>query len=126
MIEVLVTLVLVSFGILGMVGLQIKAVGLSADADDRNRAALLANDLVSQMWLTDPDTVQAQQLASEESNWYKRARDPAQGGLPGVQAAVTAVPAEPKSWDVTITWTPPQRSAADLNAHKLTTRVTLP
>ena len=50
LIEVLVSILIFSFGILGMVVLQARAVQYSVDAEDRTRAALLANEIVSEMW----------------------------------------------------------------------------
>lgn len=46
MIEVLVTLLLISIGILGMVALQARTIQYTQDAVQRNNAAMLANDLV--------------------------------------------------------------------------------
>lgn len=46
LIEVLVTLVLVAIGLLGMVGLQGRAIQYTQDSVQRNSAAMLANDLV--------------------------------------------------------------------------------
>lgn len=51
LLEVLVAILIVSFGILGLVGLQAKATSLSIDAEDRTRAALIANDYVSAVQL---------------------------------------------------------------------------
>ena len=50
LIEVLVSLLIFSFGFLGLIGMQARAVQLSTDAEDRSRAALLANDIVTTMW----------------------------------------------------------------------------
>lgn len=49
MIEVLVTLVLVSVGVLGMVALQARTIQYTQDSEQRNVAATLANDLVELM-----------------------------------------------------------------------------
>ncbi len=46
MIEVLVTLVLISIGVLGMVALQSKSVAFTTDTTQRNTAAMLAQDLL--------------------------------------------------------------------------------
>ena len=46
MIEVLVTLILVSVGVLGMVALQARTIQFTQDSVQRNVAATLANDLV--------------------------------------------------------------------------------
>lgn len=52
MIEVLVTLVLVSVGVLGMVALQARTIQFTQDSVQRNVAATLANDLVELMRAT--------------------------------------------------------------------------
>ncbi|WP_462384176.1 type IV pilus modification protein PilV [Pseudomonas sp. Marseille-QA0892] len=49
MIEVLITLVLISIGVLGMVALQGRTIQYTQDATQRNVAASLANDLVELM-----------------------------------------------------------------------------
>lgn len=49
MIEVLVTIVLISVGVLGMVALQARTVQYTQDSAQRNVAAALANDLVELM-----------------------------------------------------------------------------
>lgn len=46
MIEVLVTLVLISIGVLGMVALQVRTIQYTQDAVQRHTAAMLANDLL--------------------------------------------------------------------------------
>ena len=51
LLEVLVALLLFSFGILGLLGLQARAVSSESDAQDRNRAALIADRCASQMQL---------------------------------------------------------------------------
>jgi type IV pilus assembly protein PilV len=50
LLEVLIALLIFMVGILGIVGLQAKAIQFSVQAEDRSRAALLANDLVTAMW----------------------------------------------------------------------------
>ena len=49
LIEVLVTLLLVSLGALGMVALQTRTIQYTQDASQRNNAIILANDLVEMM-----------------------------------------------------------------------------
>lgn len=50
LIEALIALLIFSIGILGIVGLQSSAVTASSDAKYRSEAALLANELIGQMW----------------------------------------------------------------------------
>ncbi|WP_330221394.1 type IV pilus modification protein PilV [Pseudomonas sp. GOM7] len=49
MIEVLVTLLLISVGVLGMVALQTRTIQYTQDSAQRNVAIMLANDLVEMM-----------------------------------------------------------------------------
>lgn len=66
MIEVLVTLVLVSVGVLGMVALQARTIQFTQDSVQRNVAATLANDLVELMRATPTGL-------PESSGFYKAA-----------------------------------------------------
>jgi len=52
LIEVLCALLIFSFGVLGLVGLQMTAVAQSGDAKFRSAAALLADKYISQMWVS--------------------------------------------------------------------------
>lgn len=54
LIEVLVSLLVFSFGILALVGLQATAVRLSTDARDRASATFLADQLLARMLVADP------------------------------------------------------------------------
>ena len=51
LIEVLVAVLIFSFGVLGFVGLQARAIQYSVGAEDTNRAALLANELATTLLL---------------------------------------------------------------------------
>lgn len=120
LIEVLVSVLLFSLGILGLIGLQTRAIGLSLDAEDRNRAALLANDIAATMWTTrtvaiDPDV--------GEPSWNDRASNPQAGGLPGGSVQISNVATN--TVDILITWRPPQRPSGQQDS-RLTTRVALP
>ncbi|MFC5521481.1 type IV pilus modification protein PilV [Polaromonas jejuensis] len=53
LIEVLIALLIFSVGILGIVGLQASAVKAMSDAKYRSEAALLANELIGKMWVSD-------------------------------------------------------------------------
>jgi type IV pilus assembly protein PilV len=121
LIEVLVSVLLFSLGILGLIGLQARAIGLSIDAEDRNRAALLANNIASTMWIM--RTVAIDPNAGTTS-WNQRARDLDAGGLPNGAVEITANTAT-RTADIVITWKPPQRTESE-KASRLTTRVTLP
>jgi type IV pilus assembly protein PilV len=118
LIEVLVSVLLFSLGILGLIGLQTRAINFSVDAADRNRAALLANEIASTMWLNNSIAVDT----SDGTAWATRIADVSKDGLPGATATVAAITT--RAADITIEWVPPQRNATDKS--RLTTRVTLP
>ncbi len=118
--EVLVSVLLLSFGILGLVGLQARAIGFSVDAEDRNRAALLANDIASVIWLNRSVTVPAATLTA----WQARIGNAAAAGLPNGQGTVTAVAGTTNSADISITWRTPSRKTGEASS-LLTTRVTV-
>lgn len=121
LIEVLVSVLLFSLGILGLIGLQTRAISLSLDAEDRNRAALIANDIAATMWTT--RTVAIDPEVGEPS-WNDRASNPQAGGLPGGSVQITS-DAAANTADILITWRPPQRPAGQQDS-RLTTRVALP
>lgn len=54
MIEVLITLLLISIGVLGMVALQGRTIGYTQDSIQRNAAANLANDLMEMIRIANP------------------------------------------------------------------------
>ena len=56
LIEVLVSVLIFSFGILGVVGLQANAIKMSTDAQQRAEATFLADQLFARMLIADPAT----------------------------------------------------------------------
>jgi type IV pilus assembly protein PilV len=84
MIEVLVAIVLISFGILGLVSLQARAVQFSVSAEDSQRAALLAGELAATMWGANSVTLDADVIDA----WTDRLSDPSVAGLPNATGTV--------------------------------------
>ncbi len=122
LIEVLVAVLLFSLGILGLLGLQARAMSFSIDAEDRNRAALLANDAASLMWLTKSVTLDAAVLTA----WKARVADAAASGLVNGAGSVAQV-GTTNSADITIEWQAPARGTSTTSPKsRLTTRVILP
>lgn len=54
LIESLVAILIFSFGLLGLVGLQAASIKNTADAKYRADAAFLANQIIGEMWADDP------------------------------------------------------------------------
>jgi type IV pilus assembly protein PilV len=123
LIEVLVSLLIFSFGVLGLIGLEASAVNFSVDAEDRNRAALFASDVASTMWLNGTVTVTAAQKATWDAN-IANATLPT--GLPGGILNITPTAGTTNSTDIQITWTPLTDKAGSPLTRQLTTRVVLP
>jgi len=117
LLEVLISVLLFSLGVLGLIGLQARAINLSIDAEDRNRAALIANDIAATMWTTRTVSLNA-------ATWSARASDPTAGGLPDGEVEIES-DAATNTANILITWRPPQRATTEPKS-RLTTRVTLP
>jgi type IV pilus assembly protein PilV len=117
LIEVMVAVLVFSFGMLGLVGLQARATQYSLSAEDANRAALLANEIVTTMWTSGSVTLASEVLDA----WSARVEDAANGGLPNGTGEVVVSGAVAT---VTITWRPP--GATDTVNHRYRTQVVLP
>ena len=94
LIESLLAILIFSLGILALVGLQAAAVKQSADAKYRTEAALLANEVIGQMWVSDRTTAALQANfnspgGGQYNNWFaNRVRTV----LPGVAANSPTAP----------------------------------
>jgi type IV pilus assembly protein PilV len=121
LIEALVSILIFSFGVLGLIGLQASAINFSEDAEDRNRATVLANEIASSMWLAGSVTLPAAQVTA----WQTQAADPTHIGLPNGTVAITPTGVTTNSVDILITWKPHSDTAAQ-QTRQFTTRVILP
>ncbi len=112
MLEVLVSILIFSFGILGLVGMQARATQFSIDAEDRNRAALFADDLAAQMRLARTVSLSSAQTTA----WTQRVQGldpvtsaPTGNGLPN--ATVTITPdATTNTASILIQWRHPRQA----------------
>lgn len=131
LIEVLVAILVFSFGILAMVMLQGTAVQQAADAQYRAEAAQLADDLVGRMWAGDRsaavlqaqyNTCQGTSCAGYEA-WSQKVRE----RLPGVTDGITA-PAVDIDDDgrvnITVFWRPSSNgSSAEVHRYDTTAQI---
>ena len=97
LIEILVSLLVFSVGILGMAGFQAMATRNSVDASERGRAALLANELVAKMWEARSTSLDDDVL----DDWKSRLTE----GLNKGEAEITELKDSANSVLITITWT---------------------
>ena len=116
LVEVMVSLLIFSFGFLGLIGMQGRAIQVSSDAQDRSRAALLANEIVSTMWMQKSTTVAPAEFAA----WNARLSNTAASGLPNAAGSITEAAGVVT---VTITWRAPVRGAPSLQASTYTTQL---
>ena len=125
LIEALISILIFSIGVLGLMGLEARAINFSVDAEDRNRAALFASEVASTLWVSGNGTGQlAATIAANTTAWNTSVADPSKAGLPNGAITVVQI-GTTNAADITITWKPPARAAADANS-VLTTRVILP
>jgi type IV pilus assembly protein PilV len=121
LLECLIALLIFSFGVLGIVGLEARAISFSVDSEDRNRAALFASEIASNMWLNGSVTVTAPALLALQAS----VSDPTKIGLPNGIVNIVPVAGTTNSADITITWHPPS-DLVGAALRVLTTRVILP
>lgn len=119
MIEVLVALALLSFGVLGLGALHGRAMQLAAGAEDRNRAAVLADELATQMWLARSTGLDTGHLSA----WRARLANTAASGLPNATGTVSD-PDTTGTVTITISWYPPTGNAN--RAYSYVTKVVIP
>jgi len=123
LLEVLISILLFAFGLLGLIGLEATAINVSVDAEDRSRAALFANDIASFMWAQNSVNVPSSQMTTWNSNCAKLSTET---GLPSCVVTVTPTAASPtNSADIKITWVPVHESKTS-TVRQFTTRVILP
>lgn len=101
LIESLVAILVFSFGLLGIVGLQAASIRNTAEAKYRADAAFLANQIVGLMWASDSLT-----LASFAHN-------PTAGATPCTPAAAPSLNADVTNWVTLVAGTLPGASTAN-------------
>jgi len=119
LLECLMALLIFSVGLLGLLGLEARVMNISMDSENRNRAAMLAGEVASQMWLNDTVAPTAPAILAAKAN----AGNQALGGLPGGVVTVTQI-GTTNAADITVTWH--EVSDATGQNSQLTTRVILP
>ena len=109
-------LLIFSVGLLGLLGLEARVMNISSNSENRNRAAMLASEVASQMWLNNTVTP----ATTAYNNLLLNAGDQTQGGLPGGVVTVNQI-GTTNAADITVTW-----QEINATASTLVTRVTLP
>jgi len=119
LVEVLVAILVFSFGLLGAAAMQAVAVQAATQNGDRSRAALLANDMVSTLWAAQSSTPASADLAA----WTARVATPSVSGLPNGAGTVTACAGVANCAVITVTWKAPSAKTAAASNRYTTTVV---
>ncbi|WP_348014021.1 prepilin-type N-terminal cleavage/methylation domain-containing protein [Roseateles sp.] len=119
MIEMLVGLLIITFGLLGLITLQGRALQASVGTEDSQRATLLASEMAATILNQNSVNVDAATLAT----WAARAADPASGGMPNGVGTVTA---SGNTARITVSWRPVQSTGAANDTNRYSTDVVIP
>jgi len=120
MIEMLVGLLLMSFGLLGLVALQSRALQSSIGSEDAQRATLLASEMAA--ILLNANSVNVDKFVVE--TWAKRVADTTAKGVPGGVGTVTVIDATKAR--ITVSWRPVSSRGAAGDQHQYRTDVVIP
>jgi type IV pilus assembly protein PilV len=120
LIEMLAAMLIISFGLIGLLTLQSRALLVSVSSEDSQRAAILASEMAAQM--TNSNTVNLNPAVVDA--WTARVADPTLGGLPSGVGTVTPLTATTAR--VLITWTPPQTAGSANDTRNYATHVVIP
>ncbi len=124
LLEALVAILIVAFGILGILGLEARALYNTDDSQYRSEAIALANSYIAQMWVADQTTLAANFADTagagtpyDEFKKVVQARLPGASGalVPQVTVAPVAPPAQGTQVTVIVLWNAPSQSLALTN-----------
>lgn len=118
LIEVLVAVIILTIGLVGLVALQARAAQVSANADDTNRAAMLAAEAASLMWIARSASLPAAAV----SDWQDRVASSPGVGLPNGNGTIAVASGVAT---ITVSWRPPQ-AASGAQDNRYVTQVVVP
>lgn len=126
LLEILVSVLILSLGILALVGLQARSITAAGDAKHRVEATNYADQVVGQMWADRANLLNYPTFAAPAAAaWQLQVAN----ALPGPGAGAIAVTPDPNGNLVTVTvsWTPPGLpSGAPANSVVVQTRIDNP
>ena len=115
LVEVLISILVFSFGLLGAAALQSVAVQVGTQNGDRSRASVLANEMVSTLWAKQTSTPSTTDLNA----WKAKVANTTATGLPnGVGSVAACSGGVTNCATITITWKAPSaKSTAQSNQY---------
>lgn len=119
LLEALISVLIVAFGVLGLIGLQARAIQNVDDAQYRGEAAYLASALIGQMWVSNQATLVADFDSGSGGIAYTEFKTWVGQRLPGANIAINApvvtitpgVTATSSDVLITVFWLPPGEPA---------------
>jgi type IV pilus assembly protein PilV len=116
LIEVLVAVLIFSFGLLGLIGLQSRAMQFSGNAEDRNRASALAAEAATDLYTLRGGALPAATVTA----WKAKVSNAASGGLPNVDMANTDITVGAPVggypvYNIVITWQAPNSPVSNFS-----------
>jgi type IV pilus assembly protein PilV len=111
LIEVLVAMTIFAFGVLGMLGMQARAIAYFSDAKYRTDATLLSDALINDIWVNRANMATYAYAGGAVPAQLQPWLNEVQATLPNANATVTVTPAT-STVQVTVTWQPPNAPAA--------------
>lgn len=118
LLELLVSVLIISFGLLSMMALQTQMLKASTGSEDGQRAALLASEMAAAV--VNAGTINLPQSVID--NWAAKVADPTNGGLPNGVGTLTPNAAG-NGARITVTWVPVQSTGAANDNHSYVTDV---
>ena len=113
LLEALISILIISFGVLGLVALWANSVKNVSDARYRSDASFLANEVISQLWLS-PRPLAAG--CNPPANWTARVTAMLPNGAGNVCVAADPNPPGLPQATVTITWQLPGHASHTFTA----------
>lgn len=105
LLEVLIAVLILSFGLLGMAGLQLKSLQSSHSAYQRTLATVIAMDAGERLWANSASStpLTTEQLRDQwQDDWQNS--DDGRLTLPGLVASITAPAPGETTYTITVNW----------------------
>lgn len=117
LIEAMIAVLIFSFGLLGLIGLQAVATQSTTNSEERARATMLANDIVSVMWVK-----KSLNPTTEIDTWKALVADSTKSGLNNATGDVSVAA---NVATITVTWKSPSKKSTE-NSNQYVTSVAMP
>lgn len=130
LLEALIAILIVAFGVLGLVGLQARVLQQVDDAQYRSEAVFMTNTLIGQMWTTPYANIAADFTGPGTGARYTEFRDWVQQRLPGAVGNDPVITVGPIAGGgpgtevvITVFWKPPGEISSSLHQYQATATI---